>query len=73
MIGPQRGDDFVMRVKSSCRINALMKETPESILPPPLLPCEDKMGRWPSMNKQVGSQQTQNRLAPCSWILQPLD
>ena len=54
MIGPQRGDDFVMRVKSSCRINALMKETPESILPPPLLPCEDKGRNKSSQGSEPG-------------------
>lgn len=40
------------------RIGVLMKETPKSSLI--LLPCEDTMKRWPSMNQEMGSHQALN-------------
>ena len=43
-------------------ISALIKETPESSRPLP--PCEDIAKRWPSMNQEVDSHQTQNLLVP---------
>lgn len=43
-------------------ISALVKETPENILPFP--PYEDIAGRWWSMNQEVESPQTLNLLTP---------
>ena len=42
-----------------------IKERPSD--PPPLLPCRDTVGTWPSMN------QVPNLSAPLSWTSQPLE
>ena len=53
--GPLGGDE-VMRVQPHDEICALMKETPQNSLPLP--PCEDPVGRQPSVKQEVGLQQT---------------
>ena len=47
------------------RISALLKETLEGSLS--LLPHEDSVKRWLSMNQEVGSHQTLNLPAPQFW------